>query len=74
MIPGAERSMESRQRKMLQDEEMSRKRKREGEKGKDETVAVKRRCTNPVSAVAFDIFSQGEVSESCGNSWEGPSG
>ena len=33
-------------------------------------VAVKRRCTNPVSAEAFDIFSQREDSESCGNSQE----
>ena len=49
---------------------MTRKKKREGEKGEDETVAVKRRFTNPVSAEAFDIFSQGRDSESCGNSWE----
>ena len=48
---------------------MSRRRKREGETGEDETVAVKRRCTNPVSAEAFDMFSQEEDSESCGNSW-----
>ena len=48
---------------------MSRKRKREGEKKEDETVAVKRRCANHVSAEAVDVFSQGEDSESCGNSW-----
>ena len=48
---------------------MNRKRKSEGEKGVDETVAVERKCTNPVPADAFDIFSQGEDSESCGNSW-----
>lgn len=41
-------------------EEVSRKREREGEKGKDQTVVVKRRCINLVSAEAFDIFSQGE--------------
>ena len=37
------------------------------EKGKDETV-VKRKCVNPVSVEAFDVFSQGEISEldSCG--------
>ena len=34
-------------------EEVSRKRKREGEKGEDETVAVERRCINPVSAEDF---------------------
>ena len=50
-------------------EEVSREREREGEKGEDGTVAVKRKCINPVSAEAFDIFSQGEESESCGNSW-----
>ena len=32
------------------------------EKGEDETV-VKRKCVNPVSVEAFDIFSQGEISE-----------
>ena len=36
--------------------------------GEDETVAVKR-CTKPISAEAFDIFSQAEDSDSCGNSW-----
>ena len=50
-------------------EEVSRRRKREGEKGEDETVVVKRRCVNPVSAETFDIFSQEEDSDSCGNSW-----
>ena len=50
------------------EEDVSRKRKREGEKREDETVVVQRRCVNPVSAEAFDIFSQ-EDSESCGNSW-----
>ena len=48
--------------------EVSRKRKREGEEGEDETVAVKRRCINPVSAEAFDIVSHRRTSESCGNS------
>ena len=48
--------------------EVSRKRKREGENGEHETVVVERRCVNPVSAEAFDIFSQEEDSESCGNS------
>ena len=32
-------------------------------------MIVKRRCVNPVSAEAFDLFSQEEVAESCGNSW-----
>ena len=32
-------------------------------------MIVERRCVNPVSAEAFDLFSQEEVSESCGNSW-----
>ena len=52
-------------------EKVSRKREREGEKGEDETVAVKRWCIKPVTADAFDIFSQGRDSESCGNSWGG---
>ena len=43
--------------------------KREREKREDETVAAKRRCTNPVSAEAFDILTQKEDSASCGNSW-----
>ena len=50
-------------------EEVSGKRKREGEKIEDETVAGKRRCSNPVSDEAFDIFSQGEDSDICGISW-----
>ena len=50
-------------------EEVSREREREGEKGEDGTVAVKRKCINHVFAEAFDIFSQGEESESCENSW-----
>ena len=33
-------------------------------------MLLKRKCTNPVSAEAFDIFNQREDSESCGNSWE----
>ena len=47
--------MEERRRKVNKEarEEVSRKRKREGEKGEDETVAVKRRCANPVSAETF---------------------
>ena len=32
-------------------------------------VVVKRCCVNPVSAEAFDIFSQKEISESGRNSW-----
>ena len=41
--------------------------KRVREKGEDETV-VKRKCVNPVSVEAFDIFSHEEISEcdSCG--------
>ena len=30
---------------------------------------IKRMCVNLVSTEVFDIFSQGEDSESCGNSW-----
>ena len=55
-------------------EEVSRKREREGKKGEDQTVVVKRRCINPVSAEAIDIFSQEEDLESCGNSWGDLSG
>ena len=50
-------------------EETGKKRIRDEEKEENETVIVKRRCVNPVSAEAFDFFSQGEISESCGNSW-----
>ena len=32
-------------------------------------MIVRRRCVNLVSAEAFDNFSQGEVSDSCGSSW-----
>ena len=41
--------------------------KRIREKGEDGTV-LKRKCVNPVSVEAFDIFSQEEISESdsCG--------
>ena len=51
------------------EEEVSRKRKTEEEKEENETVIVKRRCVNLVSAEAFDIVSQKELSESCRNSW-----
>ena len=34
----------------------------------DQKVVVKR-CINPVSAEAFDIFSHGRDAECCGNSW-----
>ena len=37
-------------------------------------MIVKRRCVNLVSTEAFDIFSQGEDSERCGNSWGDPCG
>ena len=49
-------------------EETSKKRKREVEKEENETVIVERRCVNSVSTEAFEIFSQGETSESGGNS------
>ena len=49
-------------------EDMGEKRKREEEKEVNEKVIVKRRCVIPVSTEAFDIFSQVEDSESCGNS------
>ena len=54
-------------------EEMCKKRTREEEKEENDTgVSAKRRCVNPVSAEAFDIFSQGEDLESCGGvSWVG---
>ena len=48
-------------------EEMDKKRTREEEKEENETVIVKRRCVNPVSTEAFDIFSQEEFSGSCGS-------
>ena len=51
--------------------EVSKKRKREEDKEENETVIVQRRCVNPVSAEAFDVFSQEEDSESCGKSWSG---
>ena len=50
-------------------EEVSRKREREEEKGEDQSVVVKRRCINPFLGDAFEKFSQGEESESCGTSW-----
>ena len=53
-------------------EEVSKKRTREEEKEENETVIVKRRCVNLVSTEAAGIFSQGEDSESCGNSWGDP--
>ena len=39
-------------------EEVSKNRKRDGEKGEDETVAVKRRCVNLVSAEAWGGFGE----------------
>ena len=50
-------------------EEVSEKRIREEEKEENDTLIVERRCVNSVSIEAFDIFSQGEELESCGNSW-----
>ena len=50
-------------------EEMGEKRVSEEEKEEIVMVIVKRRCVNPVSTKTFDIFCQGEDSESCGNSW-----
>ena len=48
-------------------EDVGKQGKRAREKGEDETV-VKRKCVFPVSLEAFDIFSQGDISEcdSCG--------
>ena len=64
---------ERQERKMEVDkdtkEETGKKGIREEEKEENETVMVKRRCVNPVSAEALDILSQSEVSESCGTSW-----
>ena len=57
-------------------EDVGKKGKREsGRKEKDETV-VMRNCVNPVSVEAFDIFSQGEISEcdSCGVNSDSESG
>ena len=48
------------------EEEASKKRTREGEREENETVSAERRCVVSVSAETFDIFSQGEDSESCG--------
>ena len=53
-------------------EAMDKKRIREEEKEENDTVIAKRRCVNPVSTEAFDIFSQGEDSETCGKSWGDP--
>ena len=50
-------------------EEMGKKRIREEEKEEKETVIVKRTCVNSVSTEAFEIFSQEEGWESCGNYW-----
>ena len=47
---------------------VSRSGKREGEKGEDETAGVRRKCVDVSSADAFEKFSHGEDSESCGNS------
>ena len=56
-------------------EDVGKKGKRVREKGEDETVG-KRKRVNPVSVEAFDIFSQGEISEwdSCGGNSDGESG
>ena len=39
-------------------EERCGKRRREGEKGENETGAVKRRCLGPISVESFEIFRQ----------------
>ena len=44
-------------------EDVSQKRIREQQKEEHETVIVKRRCVNLVSAEAFDLFGQGEDSK-----------
>ena len=52
------------------EQEQGEKRKREEEKEENETGTVKRRCEGCVSVEAFEIFSQGGDSESCGDlSW-----
>ena len=55
--------------------ETGEKRKREEEKEDYKTETVKRRCEGLVSVEAFEIFSQGEDLESCGDlSWGGSLG
>ena len=65
------KGIEERRRKVHKEtrEEVSRSGKREGEKREVEAVVVKRRCVNPVSGDAFEEFSHGVDSDSCGNSW-----
>ena len=46
------------------EEETGKKRIREEDREENETVIVKSRCINSVSTEAFEIFSQGEMSES----------
>ena len=48
------------------EEETSTKWMREEEREENETVSAKRWCVGSFSAETFDIFSQGEDSESCG--------
>ena len=52
------------------EEETSKKKMREEGREENETVSAKRRCVGSVYAETFDIFGQGEDSESCGGfSW-----
>ena len=55
------KSKGKRRRKLCKEtrEEVSRKRKREGERDEDETLTVER-CINPVTVEVFDICSQDE--------------
>ena len=61
---------EERRKKMDKEarEEESRSGKREGEKGEEEAVGVKRRCVNPFSSDVFEEFTPVEDSDSCGDS------
>ena len=60
----------------LKQREKEKKRRERGkerkEKEENETVTVKRRCEGFVSVEAFEIFSQGEDLESCGDVWGDP--
>ena len=49
------------QRSLAGKKRRSAERGKEGEEGKDQTVVVQRRCINPASAEAFDIFLPGEI-------------
>ena len=54
-------------------EKVSRRGKREEEKGEDETVAVERRCVNPFSVILWRNSVSGRIRIVVGNSWSASS-